>query len=162
MTDLEHLGDALKILRGIRGLSQAALADQSDTAVSLISRYENDLAHPRLDTLVRLLNAMGFSFEDLGRALARADGLYDDLDKEPPRPQGQYQPSAFLMLPLPQDVEGELSSTLTRVLGGYHNLTQFLTRTLAEQAARSALRGAVGSEPKKNPKKGEPEGGDPT
>jgi transcriptional regulator with XRE-family HTH domain len=57
----EKVGIALEVLRKLRGMSQAALAQAAGIGKSQISKYENGKELPKLDTLEKLLGVLGVS-----------------------------------------------------------------------------------------------------
>ncbi len=66
---LEDLGPALKRLRAARGLTQEALAVRFGRQVQTISRLEQPGSNLKVTTLLRYLNALDASFDDLHRAI---------------------------------------------------------------------------------------------
>jgi transcriptional regulator with XRE-family HTH domain len=54
-----HCGSLLRAARRRHGLDQAELAARAGTSQAAISRIERDLVSPKLETLERLLNALG-------------------------------------------------------------------------------------------------------
>lgn len=58
-----ELIECIADLRVKRGLSQSALSRFSGVPQKTISRMENGLTTPSLDTLVRLLDAMNYTLE---------------------------------------------------------------------------------------------------
>jgi transcriptional regulator with XRE-family HTH domain len=71
-------GTILTILRIIRGMNQEELAQASGLRSSTISEYERGKMVPGLNTVQRLLGAMGYSF----RALDQARALISSLQPE--------------------------------------------------------------------------------
>lgn len=63
MTDT--LGARLALLRAKKDISQRELAEKTGVSWSQISRYESDLAVPRLRTLVKLAGALGVPLDEL-------------------------------------------------------------------------------------------------
>jgi transcriptional regulator with XRE-family HTH domain len=57
------VGDIVRDARRRTGLTQAQLASAAGTTQSAIARLETPGANPRLETLERVLRAMGFSLE---------------------------------------------------------------------------------------------------
>lgn len=55
----KHMGRALSALRELRGMSQAALARKAGIGKSQLSKYENSKEHPKLDSLEKILRALG-------------------------------------------------------------------------------------------------------
>jgi transcriptional regulator with XRE-family HTH domain len=67
--ELEHVGPALRRLRQLRGLKQVQVAARSGCSKAQVSAYERGKRLPRVDTLFRLLDAMGCRARDFGRAV---------------------------------------------------------------------------------------------
>jgi transcriptional regulator with XRE-family HTH domain len=55
----EHLGAALRILREQAGLSQTDVSRQAGMSKSQLSKYETGRELPKLDSLARILRALG-------------------------------------------------------------------------------------------------------
>lgn len=55
----DSLGPTLRVFREIAGCSQAELAGKAQIGKSQLSKYENGKALPRLDSLGRILGALG-------------------------------------------------------------------------------------------------------
>jgi transcriptional regulator with XRE-family HTH domain len=54
----EHVGLALRVLRELKGISQARLARQAGLGKSQLSKYENGKDLPKLDSLAKVLSAL--------------------------------------------------------------------------------------------------------
>jgi transcriptional regulator with XRE-family HTH domain len=54
----EHVGLALRVLRELKGVSQAGLARQAGLGKSQLSKYENGKDLPKLDSLAKVLSAL--------------------------------------------------------------------------------------------------------
>lgn len=54
-----HVGIALSILRELKGLSQADVASRAGIGKSQLSKYENAKELPKLESLGKLLHALG-------------------------------------------------------------------------------------------------------
>ena len=68
-----HLGLALRLLRELRGQSQAQTARQSGIGKSQLSKYENGRDLPKLDSLEKVLTAIGVGHEGFFSTLATID-----------------------------------------------------------------------------------------
>ncbi len=66
---LEHLGEALKRLRGASGCTQAEICARTGLKRPQLSRWENGRDVPTLESLVRYLGAVGAGLADLEREL---------------------------------------------------------------------------------------------
>jgi transcriptional regulator with XRE-family HTH domain len=67
------MGPALAALRKRAGLTQPELSERTEVSVQLLSRYEGG-AHMRLDTLEKILDALGADLHDLGVEARKAVG----------------------------------------------------------------------------------------
>jgi len=95
----EGLGQALKLLRSERGLTQPDVAERTrrmgqEVRTPSLSGYETEKTKPELDTLGRILAAMGVSVEELADALRRVQHGRRALD-------AGRQPSELPLAPLP-------------------------------------------------------------
>jgi transcriptional regulator with XRE-family HTH domain len=54
----KHVGLALRVLRELKGVSQAGLARQAGLGKSQLSKYENGKDLPKLDSLAKVLSAL--------------------------------------------------------------------------------------------------------
>jgi transcriptional regulator with XRE-family HTH domain len=61
----EQLGRNLRRLRTAAGLTQMELANRSEMDMAEISRLERGQRTPRLDTMVRVAEALDLTIEDL-------------------------------------------------------------------------------------------------
>jgi transcriptional regulator with XRE-family HTH domain len=80
MAAFMRAGSALRLIREERGLSIARLAELSSSGKSQLSKYENGKELPKLDSLARILDALGvepltlFYWADrLARSVSEAD-----------------------------------------------------------------------------------------
>lgn len=69
MSAFEHLSGALRLLRDRRGLTQRQLAEAIESPLKQISGYETGRQRPRIETLDRILAAVGADALDLARAM---------------------------------------------------------------------------------------------
>ena len=90
MAELEHLGQALWLLRQERRLRQKDLAERAGLTPSLVSAYENDKVQPSIESLERVLEGLGADRFDLLNALEAAAGR--PRRDFPPRKTGERPP----------------------------------------------------------------------
>jgi transcriptional regulator with XRE-family HTH domain len=90
-----RVGSALRLVREERGLSIARLAELSSSGKSQLSKYENGKELPKLDSLARILDALGvepltlFYWADrLARGVLEADIGEEILRSETRRDSG--------------------------------------------------------------------------
>jgi transcriptional regulator with XRE-family HTH domain len=75
----EALGQAIRELRGQRGLTQHQLADAADVNETWISHIEAGRTNPAWGTVVRISAALGVSVSELAlRAERLSEGLTDE------------------------------------------------------------------------------------
>jgi len=68
-----NLGKALTRFRKLRGVSQAAIARRAGIGKSQLSKYESGKELPKLDSLEKLLDALGVGYFEFFRILALID-----------------------------------------------------------------------------------------
>ena len=147
MTLDEKVGRAIRLLRSERGIQQNELAERSGIAAPMLSRYENGDSVPRLETLARLLHAMGAKFTDLAQALARitqAEGEADPVlaPKDSPRADSAEAKSlkVLLMFQLPGGNWGAGDEALTQTMREYHAFRAFVAEKLEEKKRQAAIK----------------------
>ncbi len=69
LNHLDHLGDALRQLRGAARFTQADVCGRTGLRAPQLSRWENGHEIPTLESLVKVLNALGASLADFERVL---------------------------------------------------------------------------------------------
>jgi transcriptional regulator with XRE-family HTH domain len=62
-------GPCLRALREAAGYSQEALAERAGVHRTFIGLVENGRRHPRVDSMDRVLRALGLGWTDFGRRL---------------------------------------------------------------------------------------------
>jgi transcriptional regulator with XRE-family HTH domain len=70
---MRNFGKALTLLRELRGLRQAEVARAAGQGKSQISKYENGKELPRLGSLMKVLESMGYTYSDFFSTLALID-----------------------------------------------------------------------------------------
>ena len=78
-----NLGKATSLLRELRGRSQASVAREAGIGNSQLSKYERGKELPRLDSLEKVLTALGVGYLELFHALKRIDRTAAHLGGEP-------------------------------------------------------------------------------
>jgi len=69
----QNLGATLALVRAMRGQSQAAVARTAGLTKSRLSKYERGHELPRLDSLERVLNALGVGYQQFFSTLSIVD-----------------------------------------------------------------------------------------
>lgn len=72
-----NLGESIYQLRTARNMSQGDLADALDVSRQSVSKWENNMAVPELDKLVKMSELFGVSLDTLVHGTASADGTTD-------------------------------------------------------------------------------------
>ena len=62
---ISHLGNNIQTIRKFRGMKQQELADKIGTTQPRVSEWENDKVEPTLYNIIRIVDALRVSFEDL-------------------------------------------------------------------------------------------------
>jgi transcriptional regulator with XRE-family HTH domain len=70
---LDIVGVAVRRLRSVRGLTQAEVADLAGCSRSQISNLELGKGNPTVDTLFRVLQAMGWRTVHLGNVMKEVE-----------------------------------------------------------------------------------------
>lgn len=105
MPAFEHLAGALRLLRDRRGLTQQQLAQAIESPVKQISAYETGRQRPRIETLDRILAAVGADAMDLAETMSALEsgelqlppsGAAGRLRPRPPAPPPAAEPAAEL------------------------------------------------------------------
>lgn len=83
---METFGTRLARLRKERGLTQDSVADRLHISAQAVSKWENDLTSPDIDTLIKLSEMLNVSLDELmGRvkkdAVELCDPIKTDIDK---------------------------------------------------------------------------------
>ena len=83
---METFGTRLAALRKQRGMTQDSIADKLNISAQAMSKWENDLTSPDIDTLLKLSDIFDISLDELmGRvkkdAVMLADAKQLDIDK---------------------------------------------------------------------------------
>ena len=105
-----NMGRALALVREFRGLSQAGLARRAGAGKSQLSRYESGRELPKLDSLSRLLTALGIGFLELFYIVRLLDHLESELGSE------AGISSEFLILQDAQFLDSEVRDTFRGLL----------------------------------------------
>lgn len=105
MPAFEHLAGALRLLRDRRGLTQQQLAQAIESPVKQISAYETGRQRPRIETLDRILAAVGADAMDLAETMTALEsgelqlppaGAAGRVRSRPPAPPAAAEPAAEL------------------------------------------------------------------
>lgn len=110
MAMFSELGRTLALLRVERSLTQAQLAERAEVARSNVSAYEGGEIKPQLDTLERLLKALGLGLEDFVKKIREVQALAQSgpegeevgrgLDRRQGEPLQDEAPEAYIVVPI--------------------------------------------------------------
>ncbi len=78
--NLLKIGNRLKELRIIKGLTQEELADRAELSKGFISQVERDLTSPSISTLVDILQCLGTDLSDFFTSAVDSQIVFHDSD----------------------------------------------------------------------------------
>ncbi len=110
----ERFGPALKALRRRSGLTQGALADRCSLSRSAIGQFERGLASPSLETLGRILDAIGVDLGDLQSELDRQSGERFEAAEEAPDPGRSIEIAGVHLTP--EEVDRRINAAFDRLV----------------------------------------------
>ena len=151
---LSDLGRALRWLRERQSKKQYLVADSAGVTKGMLSAYETGRQRPSLDTLEKLLSALGCDLNDLHNALQvvterpeRICSPRRSLASTEGRQRSYEQPSEVAergyfdvtaVLGLSEPVPIDQREALEQILVGCHRLVRILYRSLDHAPALSA------------------------
>lgn len=133
------LGKALRWLREKRGLRQYEVARAAGITKAMLSAYETGKQRPSLESLEKVLGALGSDLTSLVRALDHVNERATPGVESPPT-SGIAPPDVRAVLGA-EDVPAEEAEAFARMLDGFHRLLRYLHRRGRE------LREGVGAAP---------------
>ena len=123
-----NLGKTLSLLRELRGKSQARVAREAGIGKSQLSKYENGKELPKLDSLEKVLKALGVGqfefFYTLYLVDQRAGELVRAAGKEPAEP-----PPSLPKAVLSESTDQAFSRVFTELLILYRNVFEQIAFT---------------------------------
>ena len=69
----QNLGTTLALIRALRGQSQTAVAKAARVGKGQLSKYEHGIELPRLDSLSRVLEALGVGYQQFFSTMSLVD-----------------------------------------------------------------------------------------
>lgn len=146
------LGKALRWIRQRQGKKQYEVADAAGVTKAMLSSYENDKQRPAIDTLERILDALGIDLDYLAHAIRM---VRQEEQRQAGRSEsGQGIRPASLVPEL--DVEHVLGldrhlapgeeRAVGQMLDGYHNLLRFMLKGIDSAANPQAAAPPAASE----------------
>jgi transcriptional regulator with XRE-family HTH domain len=113
----ENLGPALTLLREIRGRSQTQVARAAGIGKSQLSKYENSKELPKLDSLERVLIALGVGQLDLFSTLEMVNRRAGSLTGKTENPLAWLHGAAELRSDLlPETINGAFIQAMADLL----------------------------------------------
>jgi transcriptional regulator with XRE-family HTH domain len=128
-TAFEGLGRALRWIRQRQGKKQYEVAEAAGITKAMLSSYENGKQRPALDTLERILDALGIDLDYLAHSLrmVRQEG-----ERRGERPSYGSPLAPYLdlerTLGLDRRLEPGEEQAVGQMLEGYHNLLRYILR----------------------------------
>lgn len=141
------LGKALRWLREKRGLRQYEVARAAGITKAMLSAYETGKQRPSLESLEKVLGALGADLADLARALDHVNERAVPAAEAPPL-AGGVAPDVRAILGV-GELPAEEAEAFGRMLDGFHRLMRYLHR------AGRRLREGEGAPPAAGPGRGE-------
>jgi transcriptional regulator with XRE-family HTH domain len=114
---MRNFGKALTLLRELRGLRQAQVARAAGHGKSQLSKYENGKELPKLGTLIKVLESMGYTYSDFFSTLYAID------EQELALQEGRVRPSGPVG-------SGSLGQAFANVVAHLFELQQECTRSV--------------------------------
>jgi transcriptional regulator with XRE-family HTH domain len=142
MPVFDGLGKALRWLREKQGRRQYELAEAAHVTKAMLSAYETDKQRPALETLERILDALGADLATLGDALDHVNERPRARARSGSRVGGAEHPAAggvdvCLLLGVPS-LPSEEEESMRQMLLGFHRFLRYLHRTRREQGGGDA------------------------
>lgn len=132
-TAFEGLGKALRWIRQRQGKKQYEVAEAAGITKAMLSSYENGKQRPALDTLERILDALGIDLDYLAHSLRMVRQEGERRGERPPgrpaygSPLGPYL-DLERTLGLDRRLEPGEEQAVGQMLEGYHNLLRYILR----------------------------------
>lgn len=143
MGTFDHLGRALRWLREERGLRQYHLAEEAAITKAMLSSYETGRQNPSLETLDKVLRALGCDLHELADTLdafAGKQGPPRERASPPRRPPVPVEPSStevdvYRLLGLSERLPAGEEAAMEQVVSGFHKLLRHMHERVATSVA---------------------------
>jgi transcriptional regulator with XRE-family HTH domain len=144
MLVFEGLGKGLRWLRARQDKRQYEVAELAGVTKAMLSAYETGKQKPSLETLEKILGALGADLVDLHDALSvvndrpgasRGDGQ-GRRDRLAPLEPGEGPVDVYRVLGLGHRLPPEEERAFAEMLTGFHRLVRYMHRSLEEGAGR--------------------------
>ena len=130
MKSFDGLGQALRWTRQRQGKKQYEVAEDARVTKAMLSSYENEKQRPTLDTLERILDALGIDLDYLAyaiRSVRQQRGEPDEGSVGRP-PLGPAGPPLDVerLLGLRRRLDPEEERAVAQMLDGFHSLLRYM------------------------------------
>lgn len=138
MPAFEGLGKALRWLREKQNKRQYQVAESAGITKAMLSAYETGKQKPSLETLEKILDALGLGLPELSVTLdlvneRRVSGPLSTLGAfTAPRSSENSGSGLYHVLGEDQQLPQEEEQALSEMLHGFHRLIRYLHRTIAD------------------------------
>lgn len=138
MPAFEGLGKALRWLREKQNKRQYQVAETAGITKAMLSAYETGKQKPSLETLEKILDALGLGLPELSVTLdlvneRRAAGPLATVGTfSAPRVGENSGAGLYSVLGVEQPLPQEEEQALSEMLHGFHRLIRYLHRTIAD------------------------------
>jgi transcriptional regulator with XRE-family HTH domain len=139
MPAFEHLAGALRLLRDRRSLTQHQVAQAIESPVKQISAYETGRQRPRIETLDRILTAVGADAMDLAETMSALES--GELQAPPGGAASRGRPRSRPAIPSPEPA-GELSPELRELAPRLPEIEKLANDVLVELLSEAVERQA--------------------
>lgn len=139
MPAFEHLAGALRLLRDHRGMTQQQLAQAIESPVKQISAYETGRQRPRIETLDRILAAVGADAMDLAETMSALES--GELQLPPARATGRGRPHPPISI-VGEEPTAELSPELRELAPRLPEIEKLANEVLVELLSEAVERQA--------------------
>ena len=137
---LQGLGFALRWLRDRQGRKQFQVANSAGITKGMLSSYETGRQRPSLDTLEKLLDALGCDLNDLHNALQIVNGRPEEMRRKvEPAPVfatasagGSVTLQLHEILGVGGPIAPEIEASLGQMLDGFHRFLRHLFVTFQQ------------------------------
>lgn len=145
MASFTGLGRALRWIRQRQGQKQYEVAEAASITKAMLSSYENEKQRPAIDTLERILDALGIDLDYLAYAIRvvhqeeqRRSGTREPRSGRtaPPAYESQYDLERTLGLEHRLDPAEE--QAVAQMLDGYHALLRYMLKRTHEPLGSDA------------------------
>lgn len=149
----KDLGKALRWVRTRQDRKQYEIAEAAGITKAMLSAYETGKQNPSIETLEKILDALGADLHDLAEAL-RVNRSDDGETREKSQAWSTYQrqrtqpyrtaeprDNIYRVLDIDRPLPAQQEAALSQMLAGYHNLLRQFYGQLEEGRA-AAERGA--------------------